>query len=258
MRILPGLLLLLSGALLGSQARPAPAPAPAAQVYRWKDDQGKIQITNTPPPPGAVVLEAPPPPLGLEPESGLKIVVRQSQNGVRSKPSDLSETQKASWAALDKALAEARRKGDRATLQAVASSLIQFSRWGSGLGYVALMPGVALALMGLLGWWAGYTMPREQRLPLIGTFVLTGLVLAQLFLTHFLYRPQYFRLQLNLTLLTEYYLGGDVRLGPKNRETLHAHWKALEAASAPMAAPWRFPAEAEALEETLKRVMVEP
>lgn len=257
---LPVLLLLLTAALGAGQARPTNAPAAPAppQVYRWKDDKGKIQITNTPPPPGAVVLEAPPPPLGLEADPGPRVVVRQSQSGNRSKPSDLSPGQKAAWENLDRALAEARRKGDRATLQAVASSLIRDSRWGNGLGFVAFMPFVALALLSLLGWWAGYTLPPTQRLPLVGAFVLTGLVLGQLLLAHFLYRPQFYRLRLNLTFLTDYYLGGDLRLGPKNREALQAHWTALEAASAPSAAPWRFPAEVDALEETLRRVMVEP
>ena len=250
------LLLVLAPALAGGQPRPQGAPA-APQVYRWKDDKGKIQMTNTPPPPGAVVLEAPPPPMALEADPSPKLLVRQSQGG-RSKPSDLSPGQKAAWEALDKALAEARRKGDRATLQAVASSLIRDSRWGSGLGFVALMPFVALALLSLLGWWVGFHLPRAHRLPLLGAFVLTGLVLGHLMLAHFLYRPQFFRLRLNLTFLTDHYLGGDLRLGPKNREALQAHWRALEAASAPSAPPWRFPAEVDALEETLKRVMVEP
>ena len=251
------LLLLLASALAGGQARPQGAP-PAPQVYRWKDDKGKIQITNTPPPPGAVVLEAPPPPMALEADPGPKLTLRQSQVGTRSKPTDLSPSQKAAWEALDKALSEARRKGDRATLQAVATSLIRDSRWGNGLGFVAILPFVALALLSLLGWWAAFHLPRAQRLPLIGAFVFTGMVLGQLLLIHFLYRPQFFRLQVNLGLLTEHYLGGDLRLGPKNREALQAHWAALQAACAPSAAPWRFPAEVEAMEETLKRVMVEP
>jgi len=249
------ILLLLALPLAAGQTRQPGAPA-APQVYRWKDDKGKIQMTNTPPPPGAVVLEAPPPPMALEPDTGPKVVVRQSGN--RSKPSELSPGQKAAWEALDQALSEARRKGDRATLQAVASSLIRDSRWGNGLGFVAFLPFVALALFSCLGWWAGYTLPRAQRLPLVGTFVLTGLVLGHLLLTHFLYRPQFYRLRLNLTFLTDYYLGGDLRVGPRNREALQAHWTALEAASTPAAAPWRFPAEVEALEETMKRVMVEP
>lgn len=238
-----------------------PEPAlrsPAPKVYRWKDDKGKIQITNTPPPSGAAVLEEPPPPMGLETDTGAKLVVRQSGASSRSKPADLNPEQQAAWEALDKALGEARRRGDKATLQAVVASLIHQSRWSNGLGFVALIPLVVLALMGLTGWWIAFNLPRSQRRPLIGAFLFTGIVMGQLMLSHFLYRPQFYRLRLNLTLLTDFYLGGDLRMGPKNREALHAHWSALDAACSPISGPWRFPAEVSALEDTLKRVVVEP
>lgn len=256
--------LLVAPAPMRAQAPPAgQAQEPAARgsapkVYRWKDEKGKIQITNTPPPPGALVLEEPPPPMGLEADRGAKLLVRQSGASARSKPTDLAPEQQAAWEALDKALGEARRRGNKATLEAVVSSLIHESRWSNGLGFVALMPLVALALMGLTGWWIAFNLSRSQRRPLIGAFIFSGLVLGQLMLSHFLYRPQFYRLRLNLTLLTDFYLGGDLRIGPKNREAVQAHWAALDSACSPTAAPWRFPAEVNALEATLKRVVVEP
>jgi hypothetical protein len=260
------LLPLLVVAAMGLMAEPAPAgirgqepTRPAVpKVYRWKDEKGKIQITNTPPPPGAVVLEEPPPPMGLEADRGAKLVVRQSGASARSKPTDLTPEQQAAWEALDKALGEARRRGNKATLEAVVSSLIRESRWSNGLGFVALIPVVAFLLMGLTGWWIAFNLPRSQRRPLIGAFIFSGLVLGQLMLCHFLYRPQFYRLRLNLTLLTDFYLGGDLRMGPKNREAVQAHWAVLDGACSPTSAPWRFPAEVSALEETLKRVVVEP
>lgn len=256
--------LLVAPAPMRAQVPPAahgqePATrASAPKVYRWKDEKGKIQITNTPPPPGAQVLEEPPPPMGLEADRGAKLLVRQSGASARSKPTDLAPEQQAAWEALDKALGEARRRGNKATLEAVVSSLIHESRWSNGLGFVALMPLVALALMGLTGWWIAFNLPKSQRRPLIGAFTISGIVLGQLMLSHFLYRPQFYRIRLNLTLLTDFYLGGDLRIGPKNREAVQAHWTALDNASSPNAAPWRFPAEVNALEATLKRVVVEP
>ncbi|HJV23616.1 MAG TPA: DUF4124 domain-containing protein [Holophagaceae bacterium] len=256
-RLLP-LLLATALGLAAAPRQDAPARPSAPKVYRWKDEKGKIQITNTPPPPGAPVLEEPPPPMALESDRGDKLLVRQSGGSARSKPADLNPEQQAAWEALDKALGQARRRGDKATLQAVVSSLISESRWSNGLGFVALMPAVALALMGLMGWWIAFNLPGSQRRPLIGAFVFSGLVLGQLMLCQFLYRPQFFRMRLNLTLLTDFYLGGDLRMGPKNREAVQAHWSKLEAASSPLSAPWRFPAEVSALEDTLKRVVVEP
>lgn len=256
--------LLVTSAPMRAQTPPAAhgqepaARASAPKVYRWKDEKGKIQITNTPPPPGALVLEEPPPPMGLEADRGAKLLVRQSGASARSKPTDLAPEQQAAWEALDKALGEARRRGNKATLEAVVSSLIHESRWSNGLGFVALMPLVALALMGFTGWWIAFNLPKSQRRPLIGAFTFSGIVLGQLMLSHFLYRPQFYRIRLNLTLLTDFYLGGDLRIGPKNREAVQAHWTALDNASSPTAAPWRFPAEVNALEATLKRVVVEP
>ncbi len=252
------LLLAMATGLAAAPRQETPSKPAGAKVYRWKDEKGKIQITNTPPPPGAPVLEEPPPPLALESDHGGKLLVKQSGASSRSKPADLSPEQQAAWEALDKALGNARRRGDKATQEAVVSLLIQNSRWSNGLWYVAFMPVIALALMGLLGWWIAFNLPASQRRPMIGGFVFSGIVLGQLLLSHFLYRPQFYRLRLNLTLLTDFYLGGDLRMGPKNREALQAHWTALEAASASTAPPWRFPAEVSALEDTLKRVVVEP
>ncbi len=255
------LLLVPVVAALGLAAAPggqgAPAKPPAPKVYRWKDEKGKLQITNTPPPPSAAMLEEPPP-LALEVDRGAKLVVRQSGGAARSRPAELSPEQQAAWEALDRALGDARRRGDRTTLEAVITSLIRDSRWSSGLGFVAFMPIVAFSLMGLMGWWIAFNLPTSQRRPLVGAFIFSGLVLGHLLLSHFLYRPQFYRLRLNLTLLTDFYLGGDLRMGPKNREALQAHWKAMEAASGTLAPPWRFPAEVNALEDTLKRVVVEP
>ncbi len=262
LRLLPLLVLLAMG--LGATprqgaTRPSPNPrASAPQVYRWKDEKGNIQITNTPPPPGAELLTEAPPPMALEADRGDRLVVRQSGRASRAKASDLTPDQVSAWEALDKAMGEARRQGHKKTLEAVVSLLIDNSRWSNGLGFVALMPAVALALMTLLGWWIAYHLPPFQRRILVGAFTFSGVVLGQILLSHFLYRPQFYRLRLNLTLLTEHYLGGDLRVGPRNREALAAHWEALDAASGPLSPPWRFPAEVEALEDTLKRVVVEP
>jgi hypothetical protein len=256
-RLLPLLLLLALG--LGAAPRQGgPERAQAPRVYRWKDDKGKMQITNTPPPPGAELLPDAPPPLALEADRGDRLVVRQSGRAARAKATDLTPEQTAAWEALDKAMGDARKQGNRRTMEAVVALLIDQSRWSNGLGFVALLPLVALALMALLGWWIAYNLPRLQRQVIIGAFTLSGVVMGQILLSHFLYRPQFFRLQLNLTLLTDHYLGGDLRVGPKNREALRARWAALEAATDPLNAPWRFPAEVEALEDTLKRVVVEP
>jgi hypothetical protein len=257
LRLLPLLALLALG--LGAAPRQAGGErTPAPRVYRWKDDKGKIQITNTPPPPGAELLSDPPPPLALEADRGDRLVVRQSGRASRAKATDLTPEQTAAWEALDKAMGEARKQGNKRTLEAVVSLLIEQSRWSNGLGFVALLPLVALALMTLLGWWIAYNLPRSQRRIIVGAFSLSGAVMGQILLSHFLYRPQFYRLQLNLTLLTDHYLGGDLRLGPKNREALRGHWTTLEGAAGPLNAPWRFPAEVQALEDTLKRVVVEP
>lgn len=258
LRCLPLLALLALGLGAAPRQGGAERTPQAPRVYRWKDDKGKIQITNTPPPPGAELLSDPPPPLALEADRGERLVVRQSGRASRTKAADLTPEQVAAWEALDKAMAEARKQGNRRTLEAVVSLLIDQSRWSNGLGFVALLPLVALALMALLGWWIAYNLPRSQRRGVIAAFTFSGLVLGQILLSHFLYRPQFFRLRLNLTLLTDHYLGGDLRVGPKNRELLRERWAALEAATGPLNAPWRFPAEVGALEDTLKRVVVEP
>lgn len=233
-------------------AAPAPQPKP---VYRWKDDQGKVQITNTPPPPGAEVLDAPPPPMALESDRSGRLVMRQSAGPARRKPEDLSPAQRAAWEELDKHLEEARKRGDKHVLEAVASSLLHDSLWGSGLGWVALIPFLTVALLALLGWWFSFGLPAPTRKPVLAGFAVAGLLSAQMLVGHFLYRPQFYRVRLNINLFTTYYLGGPRQLTAQERDRLNRHFLALEDAAGAFNAPWRFYSEVDDLEDTLKKVV---
>jgi hypothetical protein len=242
---------LLASAALLSAAGVQPKP-----VHRWKDEKGKVQITNTPPPPGAEVLDGPPPPLAVETEhAGSRLLVRQSLGTAKRHPADLTATQREAWEALDKHLDEARKRGDTKVLEAVASSLLSDSLWGNGLGWVALIPFLTLAVCALLGWWLAFGLRSSQRLPVIASFSAFGLLAAQLLVGHFLYRPQSFRVKVNMSLFTEHYLGGDKQLTPQQRERLAKHFAALEDATGPFNLPWSFYSEVDDLETTLKQVV---
>ena len=237
-----GLLVL---ALLGQPAR----------TYYWRDAGGQTHVTNTPPPTDAEILEPPPPP-AVEPGRPHRVQpVRQSQNpGYRHVV--LNPVQKQAWEALDQHLIKARASGDQRTLEAVADSLIHDCLWGNGLWAMPLAPLLALALMGLLGWWLALGLDSALRLPLVGGFLILGLALGHLLLNVFLYHPQSVRLQQNLELL-ELHMGGRIPR-PERHALMQQHYQALEQAAEPTQAPWRFPREVRALREAMKQVMVDP
>ena len=139
----------------------------------------------------------------------------------------------------------------------MADSLLQDSLWGHGLWIMPLVPVVALALLGLLGWWFALGLQSSLRLPVVGGSLLLGLGFGHLLLTVFLYQPQAVRLQRNLELL-ELHLGIGRVPGPTQRALLQGHYRALDAAALLSQPPWRFPSEVRALRASLKQVMVEP
>ncbi|NWJ40924.1 MAG: DUF4124 domain-containing protein [Geothrix sp.] len=230
---------------------------PQPHTYRWRDDHGQVQITNTPPPPGAEVLEAPPP-QAVEPgHAGRPEMLRQSANRGGRRQALLSPAQQQAWEALNQRLARARAEGDRPTLEAVTDSLIYDCLWGNGLWAMPVLPLLSVALMGLLGWWLALGFRTGPKLPLVAGFLLLGAAFGHLALNVFLYHPQAVRLRQNLELL-EQHMGTDRALRPEHRTLLQQRYVALEQAAEPLQAPWRFPAEVKALRQALKQVMVEP
>jgi hypothetical protein len=120
-----------------------------------------------------------------------------------------------------------------------------------------LLPGIAVALMGLMGWWLALGLPAGSRVPLAAGFLLLGLVFGHLLLNVFLYHPQAVRLRQNLELL-EHHLGTGKDLPAEQQARLQQRYRALEQAAEPLQAPWRFPGEVRALRAVMKQVMVEP
>lgn len=238
-----GLAILAATALLGQSSR----------TYYWRDAAGQTHITNTPPPPGAESLD-PPPPLAVE--LGKPGARRDEAQGARL-PVALDPVQKQAWAALDAHLAKARAAGDRHTVEAVADSLIQDCLWGQGLWAMPALPVLALALLGLMGWWLALGLPAPVRLATTSGFFVLGLAFGHLLLTTFLYHPQALRLRQNLELL-ESHTGAGRPLRSEGHARLQQRYLALEAAAGPTQAPWRFPGEVQALRDTVKQVMVEP
>jgi hypothetical protein len=239
---------LLCVALLG-QAQP--------HTYYWRDAAGQTHITNTPPPVDAELLEAPPP-TAVEPgRPGNLDLIRPS--AVRSGPSqmELTPTQKQDWEALDKYLAQARARGDLHALEVVTDSLIRDCQWGSGLWAMPALPVISILLLGLLGWWVALGLRPVFHAPLVGGFLLLGFVFGHLLLNGFLYHPQAVRLQQNLERLAHHMGTGKVPR-PEQQSLLQQRYLALAQAAEPFSAPWRFPAEVQALREAMKKVMVEP
>jgi len=230
---------------------------PQPRTYYWRDAAGQTHITNTPPPADAQVLEAPPPPAVEPGHGGQPEVLRQNtvRNGRRQ--ALLSPAQQKAWEALNQRLAKARAEGDQPTLQAVANSLIHDCLWGNGLWAMPAAPFLAVLITGLLGWWLALGFRTAPRLPLVAGFILLGVAFGHLVLNAFLYHPQAVRLRQNLELL-EQYMGTGRPLRPEHRTLLQQRYQALEQATGPLQAPWRFPAEVEALRQALKQVMVEP
>ncbi|WLT31989.1 DUF4124 domain-containing protein [Geothrix sp. PMB-07] len=232
---------------------------PQQRTYYWRDTAGQTHITNLPPPADAEILEPPAPP-AMEPEKavqkGVVVRPRTAPDGKRLAP-NLNPAQQAAWDALDQHLAKARAAGNRRTLEAVTDSLIHDCLWGNGLWFLPAAPVLAVALMGLLGWWLALGLGSGPRFPLVGGFLLLGLALGQLLLSVFLYTPQAARLHQNLELL-EAHLGTGQPLRAEQQKRLQQRYLALDQAAEPFQAPWRFPAEVRALRDTMKRVVVEP
>ncbi|MFN7958991.1 MAG: DUF4124 domain-containing protein [Holophagaceae bacterium] len=230
---------------------------PQPRTYYWRDAAGQTHITNTPPPPDAQILEAPPPPAVEPGHGGRPEMLRQSANRGGRREALLSPAQRQAWESLDRRLAKARAEGDRPTLEAVADSLIYDCLWGSGLWAMPVVPLLSVALMGLLGWWLALGLQTGPKAPLIVGFLLLGAAFGHLILNGFLYHPQAARLRQNLELL-EQYMGTDRALRPERRTLLQQRYSALEQAAEPLQAPWRFPAEVQALRLALKQVMIDP
>lgn len=239
---------LLCVALLG-QAQP--------RTYYWRDAAGQTHITNTPPPGDAEILDAPPP-TAVEPGRpvNLDLIHPSAVRGGQSQV-ELTPTQKQDWEALDRHLAQARSRGDLRTLAAVTDSLIQDCLWGSGLWAMPALPVISVLLLGLLGWWVALGLRPTFHVPLVGGFLVLGLLFGHLLLNAFLYHPQAVRLRHNLERL-EHHMGTGKSLRPEQRALLQQRYLALEQAAEPFSAPWRFPAEVKVLREAMKKVMVEP
>jgi hypothetical protein len=229
---------------------------PQPHTYYWRDTAGQTHITNTPPPSDAEILEAPSPPAVEPGKAGRPEVVRQSA-GLGGKRQALSPTQRQAWDALDQRLAKARAESDRRTLEAVSNSLIQDCLWGNGLWAMPVLPVLAVALMGFLGWWLALGLRSGSRIPMTLGFLLLGLAFGHLLLNVFLYHPQATRLRQNLELL-EQHMGTGKFLRPEHRALLQQRYRALEQAAEPLQPPWHFPQEVKTLREAMKQVMVEP
>ncbi|WP_257306938.1 DUF4124 domain-containing protein [Geothrix campi] len=224
-------------------------------TYYWRDASGQTHVTNTPPPADAEILDPPPPP-GVEPGRRQRIQPIRPSESAGGRRVVLNPIQKQAWDALDQHLLKARTASDRRTLEAVADSLIHDCLWGNGLWAMPLVPFLAFALMGLLGWWLALGQAPGLRLPVVGGFLLLGLAFGHLLLNVFLYHPQSARLQQNLELL-EVHMGGRMPR-PERHALLQQRYQALAQAAEPTQVPWRFPGEVRALRETVKQVMVDP
>ncbi|HEX7552196.1 MAG TPA: DUF4124 domain-containing protein [Geothrix sp.] len=239
---------LLCLALLG-QAQP--------RTYYWRDAAGQTHITNTPPPGDAEILDAPPP-TAVEPGRPVNLdLIRPSAVRGGQSPVELTPTQKQDWEALDRHLAQARSRGDLRTLGVVTDALIQDCLWGNGLWAMPALPVISVLLLGLLGWWVALGLRPTFHVPLVVGFLVLGLLFGHLLLNGFLYHPQAVRLQQNLERL-EHHMGTGKALRPEQRALLQQRYLALEQATEPFSAPWRFPAKVKVLRETMKKVMVEP
>ncbi|GLH73570.1 hypothetical protein GETHLI_20720 [Geothrix limicola] len=241
--------------VLLAQAHPA-APA-QPRLYRWRDTAGQVHITTTRPPADAEILEGPQAP-AVEPEKAIRPdKVRRSEDRDGHRQPQLSPAQQQAWEAIDHRLTEARAGGDKQTIEAVADALFSHCLWGNGLWIMPAVPLLSVALMGLLGWWLALGLRSGPRIPLIAGFLLLGFGFGHLLLNLFLYQPQAVRLRQNLELL-EHHLGTSRDLRDAQRTLLQQRYQAMEEAAEPLQAPWRFPAEVEALRAAMKQVMVEP
>ena len=139
----------------------------------------------------------------------------------------------------------------------LTDALIQDCLWGSGLWAMPALPVISVLLLGLLGWWVALGLRPTFHVPLMVGFLVLGLLSGHLLLNGFLYHPQAVRLRQNLERL-EHHMGTGKALRPEQRALMQQRYLALEQATEPFSAPWRFPAEVKVLREAMKKVMVEP
>lgn len=230
---------------------------PTSRAHAWRDAAGRTHITNTPPPPGAEVLQSPSA-AGIEngkvatPEPVLLVPAREA-------PPDpaLTPAQREAWSALDQHLARARSADDQRTLTGTVASLFADSLWGRGLWALALAPVLALALLGLSGWWVALGLRAPLRLPALVGSLLLGLALGHVLLASFLYRLQAAHLRQNLQRL-EVHTGLGRPLPAAERLRLRQRYADLERAASPTQPPWRFPEEVASLRRDFLQVMVAP
>ena len=240
MRPIPGLMALL---LL-------PQPRP---MYHWRDAQGQLHVTDAPPPPDAVMVRMPSASSAIQPEPP---GAARPARPVRAREAGLSPVQRAAWQALDQRMALARSRNDPRTLEAIADSLVDDCLWNGGLWARPILPVLAIAVMGLLGWWLALAQGLALRIPILTGFLLLGMAFGQMLLAVFLYQPQAYRLRRNLALL-EVHLGGP-DLSPAHAALLQQRYRALQEGAGTFQPPWRFPAEVLALRHALKQVVVDP
>lgn len=248
----PLLLAFLAATALAATLLAAQAPT----LYRWKDRSGKEHVTQTPPPPGATTLAVPqpqggttPPNATLQSESPVLKVQPPSRPGLEPQ---LVEK----WKALDQRLEEARTKRDTVAIEAIVEGLFRESLWGGGLWAIPLLPVATLALLILLGWWAGSGLRQPLSALVVVVSILLGLILGQFTLSRFLYQIQFSRLQSRLALL-ENHLGGKLPRAT-HRKAMQDHLRALEAASGWLAPPWAFLLECRSAEDTMIKVALDP
>jgi hypothetical protein len=245
-------------ALLAASALATLVAAQAPTLYRWKDRSGKEHVTQTPPPPGATVLAVPQAQGGASAQTAATAaqnqnpVLKVQQPGVPGQDSQLVEK----WKALDQRLEEARTKQDTVAIEAIVEGLFRESLWGGGLWAIPLLPVATLALLILLGWWAGSGLRQPWSATVVLVSILLGLTLGQLTLSRFLYRTQFSRLQSRLALL-ENHLGGKLPRAT-HRKAMQDHLRSLDAASALLAPPWAFLLECRSAEDTMIKVALDP
>lgn len=246
----------LAGLILAGSALAGFAETTKPQIYRWKDRAGKEHITNVPPPPGATSLDVPPAQGQPSSEPPSAQAQDASQNARRPAPPGLTAEQVLFWQGLDQRFEEARNKQDTASIEAMVEGLVRESLWGGGLWAIPLLPIATLALVVLLGWWAGSGLRQPWAAGMIVLAVVVGLALVQLTLSRFLYRIQLTRLQSNFTLL-ESHLGGKVPR-PSNRKLIQEHMATLGKAARPSASPWAFLTECRTAEDAMIKVALDP
>lgn len=226
------------------------------QLYRWKDQKGIEHVTNTPPPRGTTVLDVPPLENKKEPEQPLTKAHPIPLSNERSNPG-LSLEEQASWRSLGIRLRDARAKGDHPALERAADEVVSHALWGNGIWALTLLPLAILALLTLLGWWAGSALQGAQGHALILLFLLVGLGFAHLCLVRFVYKLQTQRIRTSITALQTQLLEPGVPPTAAYRDLL-AQGAALEECLHLSTPPWHFPERVAVLKDALRRAVVAP